>query len=254
MKLKNKAILVGPFVGCYQWEMNAFAPYIISMIRQQRAISYIVFTRTSMFDLYGRYADILVPLNTPENKREELGYSGGIFQETYDKLCSRFEERYSKRYQIVNIIRPDLTGFMPQLQWQFTRSNLLFSFKPRKRNKEIISDFCKKEKYIVTDLKTRIDSTYDVIYLDDLYENLSKNEGFGKEFTFLGCVIELLKKASFYIGSFDMIYNLSLLLNVPTILTTHISGEKLSLLNPFKRKVIECSDPKRGIEYYENYF
>ncbi len=74
MRLKKKlnqnklnAYLAGPFVGELIWEFFRFAPYIIHLKKAIPKTKIIVFTRSSRFDLYGQYVDILVPLNIPDN-------------------------------------------------------------------------------------------------------------------------------------------------------------------------------------------
>ena len=68
------AYLVGPFVGELIWEFFRFAPYIIHLKKNRPKTKIIVFTRDSRFDLYGQYADILVPLNIPNDLPEKHSY------------------------------------------------------------------------------------------------------------------------------------------------------------------------------------
>ena len=65
-KLKNqknpKAVLFGPFLGELSWEFYRFAPYAIYLKKRNPDIKLIVLTRKERFDLYGKHADILIPL------------------------------------------------------------------------------------------------------------------------------------------------------------------------------------------------
>lgn len=62
----NNAVLVGPFLGEFFWEMFRFAPYIIYLrsrkYRNDPKTKFIILTRPDRFDLYGLYSDILCPL------------------------------------------------------------------------------------------------------------------------------------------------------------------------------------------------
>ena len=60
--MRPKAFLFGPFVGELCWEFFRFAPYAIHLKKNNPNSRLIVLTRPSRFDLYGQYADILVPL------------------------------------------------------------------------------------------------------------------------------------------------------------------------------------------------
>ena len=66
---KKLAVLMGPFVGELYWEGGRFAPMLPHMIQSEykfkKDITYIILTRKERFDLYGKFADILVPLKIP---------------------------------------------------------------------------------------------------------------------------------------------------------------------------------------------
>lgn len=251
MKLKQKAVLIGPYIGCYQWELSAFVPHVLSLIKENRSYTYIVFTRPEMFDFYGKYVDIVVPLRFPENKDLSLGYTNHTDAKSYNELSHKFRNRFVKRYNIVDIIKPEIEGFMHGVKWQFKRNGVLFSFRPREKNKKIVKELYGTKKYIITDLNN-LPTDKDVVTLDDLYEKISTISTFNYNFSFYGCVIELLRNASLFIGTTKTIYNLSLLMGVPTILTEEITGDEISLINPLKTKTIVCSDAKEGLEFYEN--
>ena len=69
--MKN-AILLGPVVGEFFWEFFRFAPLLPHFRRKQHRrsdITYIVLTREERFDIYGKMANILVPLKIPNDYR-----------------------------------------------------------------------------------------------------------------------------------------------------------------------------------------
>lgn len=255
MKLKKKAVLIGPFIGCYQWEMSVFVPHVLERIKQDRSKTYIVFTRPSMFDLYGKFVDILVPLNIKDNCDIANGYyNSGITEKLYNELTSKFIKRYSKRYKISEVICPNIAGFMRQVKWQFKRNHVLFLFKPRGKNKQIVKELYDYKDYVVTNLNTKIQCERPVVNLNDLYNTLSKKELFNHDFTFFGCAIEIIRNASLFIGTFKNVYNLPLLLRTSTLLTENMSGDDLFLVNPLKTPVVLCSDIDKGLHFYEDNF
>jgi len=251
--IKQKAILVGPFIGCFQWELYHFAPYILKLAKKEPSKVFVVFTRPENFDLYGKYADILVPLYLDSNYNDNNGFLYPIDMGIYSDLCIKFEKRYHERYNVISVICPDINEWHHKVKWQFSRNYVNYDFQPRKKNLEVIRDIIGKKKYIVTD-QEQLDVDMDIIYLDKLYHHLKAIDGFGKSFTFLGCIIELLKRSKLFIGTLNSLYNLPLLLDTPSILLDDISGDNLSLLNPLKTKVIKTCDVKEGIEFYENHF
>ena len=72
--------------------------------------------------------------------------------------------------------------------------------------------------------------------------------------SFLGCILELIKKCNFILSKINSPYgNLSLLLKIPVITVDEkISEDLISLLNPYKTQAIVCDKIKKGIEYYED--
>ena len=251
--IKQKAILVGPFIGFFQWELYHFAPYILKLAKKEPSKVFVVFTRPENFDLYGKYADILVPLYLNNSYNEENAFLYPLDMGIYSDLCLKFERRYNERYNVISVIRPDINEWRYKIKWQFSRTYVNYDFQPRKKNLEIIKEIIKKDRFILTD-QDHLDIKEKVIYLDKVYNKLRTIDGFGKSFTFVGCVIELLRKSKLFVGSMKTVYNLPLLLKTPTIFIDEISGEELSLLNPLKTRVIKTNDAKKGLEFYENYF
>lgn len=252
MMIRQKAILVGPFIGCFQWELYHFAPYILKLAQQEPSKVFVIFTRPENFDLYGKYADILLPLYLDKNYNEENGFLYPLDMGIYSDLCLKFEKRYKERYNVISVIRPDVNEWLHKVNWQFSRNYVNYDFQPRKKNKEVIKNNIQGNNFILTD-QQNLDIKGKVVNLRELYIKLKGIEGYGKTFTFIGCVIEILKRSKLFIGSFNSLYNLPLLLNVPTIISDEITGDELSLLNPLNTKVIRTANLNKGYEFYENY-
>ena len=69
--MKQDVVLMGPFVGEFYWEAGRFAPLLPAMRARKykdRDVKYVVFTREERFDLYGKYADILIPHKTVHDR------------------------------------------------------------------------------------------------------------------------------------------------------------------------------------------
>ena len=96
-KKKGKAYLFGPFAGEVDWEFYRFAPHSIYLKKQDPTIKIIVLTRKERFDLYGKYANILVPLNI-KNENEYKSSAFGLIDyktEYYYTIKKFFYEKYN---------------------------------------------------------------------------------------------------------------------------------------------------------------
>ena len=60
--MKKSIALFGPFIGSLSWEFYRFAPLMIFLKRLYPDKKIAVLTRPERFDLYGQYADYLIPL------------------------------------------------------------------------------------------------------------------------------------------------------------------------------------------------
>ena len=142
--MKPSALLVGPFIGEFNWELYRFAPYIIHLRKLNPSHKLIVYTRPERFDLYGNYADILVPLNFMKGEsfypQEGFGIQG--FQDyKYDLLVSFYNKKYKKRYIIKDHIFADIITWRRKIKWQFPRDKMDYNFKPRKENYNLMEGF-----------------------------------------------------------------------------------------------------------------
>jgi len=141
----EKAILMGPFVGELYWEAGRFAPMLpffeFKKFKGQK-VKYIVLTRKERFDLYGRYADILVPLKIEgdyEGKRQPNCFLLNTYsREEYINLAKKFYSQYSKRYKIIQHIYPDITRKKWLNKNQFPSHKMMYKFRPRDQNYDLV--------------------------------------------------------------------------------------------------------------------
>jgi hypothetical protein len=111
----QKAVLLGPFVGELYWEAGRFAPMLPHMVMNQYKgtdVKFIVLTRQERFDLYGKFADILVPLRIEGDysiKKPECFRLMGLKPDQYQDIAKKFKEQYASRFKIIRHVYPDIT-------------------------------------------------------------------------------------------------------------------------------------------------
>jgi len=153
----EKVILFGPFVGEMYWEAARFAP-ILPYFKIKRypegKMKYIVLTREDRFDLYGKFADILVPLKIEGDYKKMFPncyrldkYSNVEYMNVVDK----FNKKYSERYKIKQHFYPDIKGKRFLNRRQFSTTQMLFKYSPRDDNYKLIKEYIlnKTDKKIV---------------------------------------------------------------------------------------------------------
>lgn len=259
--MKESAYLIGPFVGELEWEFYRFAPYIINLKKLNPECKFIVYTRPSRFDLYGKYADILVPLNL-KNDEELIKECFSIRRFDVDKyniLIKYLFRKYTKRYLIVKHLYPDIEIWRRRIKWQFPRDEMDYNFQPRTANAEIIDGLFDSTNSVFicphdSEIRHSVnDYGYDPVMLHWL-EDVVKNQSDGIHSSFIGCVIELLKRCKFVVGNMSSsVSKLALLLKIPVIsINEKMDYDSISLINPFNVPVINCENIEEGIKVYEN--
>ena len=256
MKTKSDdAFLIGPYVGDLQWEYFQFAPYIIYLKKEHSDKKIIVFTRSSRFDLYGQYVDILVPLKLIDDVKQNhyCHKNKSLTYTNYDMLIQMYMKQYKDKFNIIKHIYPDISMFYYKLKWQFSRSLMNYDFKPRRKNKKII------DKYLCSyDMLRDMDNTdieidhikdikdLKIQYIDDIDVNSS----------ILGCLIESIKVCKCVISNMSSdVAKLALLLKTPVItINEEFTNDEICLLNPYNIPVIRASNTEEGVSIYENNF
>jgi len=255
--MKSPAYLFGPFVGELSWEFFRFAPFAIKMKKEHPNILMIVFTRQSRFDLYGKYADILIPLRIPNdiNLERQCFRLERLMTRDYNIIGKKFRSKYKKRFEIIKHFYPDIQGWRYKLKWQFSRRKMAYDFLPRDKNKMIAKKFIKKHNYFVDNSYVEYYDDPDAIKSIDFFSKVS-NQVDNYDTTTIGCIIEGLKMCKFVIGNLESpTSHLAILLGKPFIcINNKLSFDSIKLLNPLKVKIIFSDDVNKGAEKYENSF
>lgn len=253
---QNKAYLFGPFFGETSWEYFRFAPYAIHLKKQNPDIQTIVMTRPDRFDLYGQYADVLVPLKLEnENLYEQsafklVGFDIAIAQ----RYCDVFRISFKKKYQIVDVHVPDFSSLRYKLKWQFPRGKMDYDFLPRKSVVKLVNNIYKQKNIVLTDegysYKT---DKYHVVPIDKFKELVMLSVD-NMKISYLGCLIQMIKKSKFVVSNLRSdVGRLAVLLNVPLIYPYRdVSDDNVFLMNPLKTPIFDCESIIEGVRFYEN--
>ena len=144
----TKAYLFGPFFGELSWEFFRFAPYAIYLKKSEPEKKLVVFTRPSRFDLYGQYADILVPLCIKDDQKytEKAFRLVGFDSNLCKMLVNTYRFKYRKKFNIVDHFYPDGSTMRHNLKWQFPRGKMDYDFKPRILNHNEVDKFFKNRR------------------------------------------------------------------------------------------------------------
>lgn len=246
---KKYAFLFGPFIGSLGWEMYRFAPYAIYLKKKEPDVDLVVLTRPERFDLYGQYADILVPLRMKgeENYRQRCFKLDEFPQRTYDSIKISFLNNYKDRYKIKDMFCPDISNYKFRVRWQFPRSEMDYDFKPRLSNEKIVNNLKIASAFV--DLSWLKEQSSKEVVLKSLskidftnYENLEVK--LDKNSSLLGCVIEIIKRVKVTVGNLNSsISHLSILLKTKLVsLDDDMTRDDVYLLNPLNTEVIQYGD------------
>jgi len=253
---KKDAVLLGPFVGEFYWEVARFAPLLPKMVNKEfkdQKITYIVFTREERFDLYGKYADILVPLRIKgdyENKFPNCFRLNSFSEEQYKKITLKFHKKYEKEYNIIKHITPFITKNQFLNKNQYPKNKLMFNYQPRSENYELVKKYLPRNHKQLIVLASRFrkgfrrnwdkwEEFYDLIYRDkqlmnrynfiicgkqDEYIPDSKDRFLdinkmivGDNSSLAGLLMVVLEKARLVCGSQSAIPNMGLLYKVEVL-------------------------------------
>jgi len=266
-----KANLFGPFVGSISWEMYNFAPYAIHLKKENPATQMIVYTRPDRFDLYGSYADTLIPLRIKnDNKLYHNKFSlKGLDQTNYKKMIRMVNRKYQSYRDIENHFYPDISENNYEVRWQFPRDKMDYNFKPRQSNETFLSKLIGDNKIIFIDLSGFYfeESFYFLVKLNKLFDkkicfvcynpnnvdceilfssrkiiNLHKFNH-NENTSILGCSIIAMKKAIITISmNISNISHMSLLLGKKLFLCRDYDKEFVKLINPHKTQIQSIDD------------
>lgn len=253
---KKYAVLMGPFVGELYWEGGRFAPMLPNMLkteyRNRNDIAYIILTRRERFDLYGKFADILVPLSIPGDYNSlspNCFKLNGLNGNEYKDIADKFKAKYSQRYKILKHIYPDISKGQYVNKNQYQRTKMTYIYSPRKENYKLVDEYLPNEKPVVV-LGSRFrkgfkrnwkhwQKFYDLLWnrkdllkdftfiicgkdgeyrndIHDRFYDMNKIK-IGKESSLVGILLVILERAFFTFGSQSAIPNFSLLYGVDVL-------------------------------------
>jgi len=283
---KPKAILLGPVIGELGWEFQRFAPMLPFMKTKKykkQNITYIILTRKDRFDLYGKYANILVPLNIEGDYDK---YMPNCFRLNnfpkmhYEKIVKNFYNKYAKQYNIIRHVYPKLIKNQFLNKGQFSLKEMVFNFSPREENVRLVNEYISNDKKIVV-LAPRYRKGFRRNWnqWQDLYNKISKSK-MAEKFNFVVCgkpgeyvpdeqdrfldinkitlnlesslvglLLATMKRSSFTCGSQSAIPNLSLLMGVKSLQWGHQKKLHTIVYNIKNTPVKFLEDRKYNISY-----
>jgi hypothetical protein len=253
---KQDTVLMGPFVGEFYWEAGRFAPMLPAMRSREykkRDVKYIILTREDRFDLYGKYADILVPLKIDgdyDSKMPECFRLIGFGPEKVNELAKQFYNNYKDKYNIIKHVYPNVKKGKFVQKNQFPQSRMLFKYSPRDENYTLVNQFLPKneKKNVVISPRFRKGFKRNWNGWKDFYDLLSSDKKLMQMYNFIICgkkgeyipdpknrfldinniprtggsslvgiLLVILEKSIFTLGSQSAIPNISLLYGVEVL-------------------------------------
>lgn len=253
---KKYAVLMGPFVGELYWEGGRFAPMLPKMIsteyKNRKDIVYIILTRKDRFDLYGKFADILVPLRIPGDYKTlypNCFRLNGLKGDQYHDIAKKFKTKYSKRFKILKHLYPDVTKAQYVNKNQYNRQKMQYIYTPRNENNKLVNNYIPNGKPIIV-LAPRFrkgfkrnwknwQRFYDILWrrkdllrdftfvicgkvgeykpdYQDRFYDMTKIQ-LGENSSLVGILLTILERAFFTFGSQSAIPNFSLLYGVDVL-------------------------------------
>jgi len=193
---KQDVVLMGPFVGEFYWEAGRFAPMLPAMRTRQykkRNVKYVVFTREERFDLYGKYADILIPLRIDgdyDTKMPECFRLIGFGKPKVDELAAKFKKKYTnEKYNIIKHVYPNVAKGKFVNKNQFSRNLMLYKYAPRDENYTLVDQFLPKngKKNVVLAPRFRKGFKRNWNSWPQFYDLLSNDKKLMERFNFIIC-------------------------------------------------------------------
>jgi len=189
------AILFGPFIGEFYWEAGRFAPilpYYTNRKYLQKPIKYIIFTREERFDLYGKRADIFVPLRIEgdyDKYQPECFRLLNFNEKYYYQLAEMFKNKYAKQYNILEHVFPSIDKGRYCNKNQYDGRNYIFDFAPRTENYELVEKFLPNnlKKNVIISPRYRVGFRRNWGKWDKLYALISNDSFMMNNFNFIIC-------------------------------------------------------------------
>lgn len=276
--MKETAILVFS-TGEFFWEYFRIVPYVVYLkMKKYKNSKFVVLTREERFDLYGKIADILVPLRIPgdyEKYWPNCHRLMGLSDIKYKEIQKLFYSAYKNRFNIVKKIFPDVSKRQFCNKYQFPRNQMIYEWFPRERNYELVNDYLPTDKPIIIispryrgDLKrnwaywrTFFDMVADDNYLMDHFNFILCGKGgeyipddkkrffdlndiqLDENSSLAGLLLATMSKSYFTFGSQSAIPNISLLCGV----------EAMSFGNQRKLHTVTYNVKKTPVTFVDDY-
>lgn len=240
------------------WEVARFAPYVIwkrqREYKNRKDVKFICITRPENFDIYGRNASILVPFKIKDQEKYPAnGFRLDNMPELeYYSIINDFRNHFKEKYDIIEIVYPDISKGQFLNKHQFPRNKMIYNFLPRNANKEIIKKYSDEKPFVVLAPRYREGFKRNWPFWNDLYDMILENKKLKKKYNFVivgrppdyvpdiqkrildindmeqnintslfGLTIEAIKNSVLTVGSQSAIPNISLLLGVPSLQWGH---------------------------------
>lgn len=280
----EKAILFSN-VSELGWEILRYSPLVSYYYKlyHKDNIKFIIMTNKDRFDLYGEKADILVPLPEFLNQyKADCFRLIGFKNEEYIKLMKQFKKQFEKRFNIIEHVYPNISKRNFANKNQFPIKNMIFDWKPRVENCNVINDYLPNNKPLIT-IAPRYRSGfrrnwpnwnefYDLIYdnkklkkfnfvlcgknPDYIPDNKNRFYDINKielndDISTIGLTIETIKKSILTIGSQSSIPNLSSLLGIKTLMFGHQKHLHQNIYNVKKTSICFIEDMKYNMKPQE---
>jgi len=270
--------------GEMYWEFGRFVPHFIwkrkKQYKKQDDVKFIVMTRPENFDMYGRYADILVPFRL----KDDTKYKPNCFrldnlkQEEYISIINLFKKQFQDRYQIIETIYPDITKKQYVNRNQYPKDKMSYEYLPRKANLEMIQKYMNGKPVVILAPRYRHGFRRNWPYWNQLYDMIWETKKLTDKYNFvicgrypdyvpdqknrfldinkmdqnintslIGLTMECMKKSVLTIGSQSAIPNISLLFGVHALEWGHQKHLHTVTYNIRKTKVTFLEDLKYEI-------
>lgn len=191
---REVAVLMGPFVGELYWEAGRFAPMLPWMKYKKykdRNVKFIIYTREERFDLYGKNADIMVPLRIEgdyDTKQPNCFRLNGLKVPEYMRMVKKFKMKYLARFNILEHVYPKVDKGQFDKKFQFPVKNMIFRYAPRNRNYELVNKFLPIDKpLVVLAPRYRTGFKRNWQYWPDFYDLIHKDEFLMSTYNFIIC-------------------------------------------------------------------
>ena len=249
----SQTYLFGPFIGDVRYELNYFVGHAIYLRKQNPANKIMVLTRREHFDLYGKYATMLLPLPLSEELITDGFDCTNMRPLAFDEILKKLQMKFRNKTKIHDHFYPKLGTFIKKVKWYYPRDEIDFDFKPRPKNKkialEIIASF---DKLIISDYHKDFKkwNKYQILPFNYFTDKLNLKKT--TDATMLGVLIEVIRLSKYTYADIDSILGRLAMLTCKPLITQrdYIDAQYLNPINPYGSLVIGCQKLEDGIEYF----